>query len=140
MPPQQGTASDRPREDGYTGGGEVGPSDVRAPQRTPEPPGPGVARRVLGFRIPLWSALVAVGVVLAAFTVLLLARPRVDLGRAIDGAVGAEVALTICNETVDRRGINPRTAELDFQEGLEELGARDVKVTVTRMDCGPDAP
>lgn len=100
----------------------------------------GLGRKVLGARVPVLSALAALVLVAVLFTVVLLTREDVDLGGAVDGAVEASVTLTICNETVDRRGINPRTAELDFQEGLEDLGVRNANVTVNRINCGPDSP
>ena len=74
------------------------------------------------------------------FVVVLLSQEEVELGRGVDGAVDASVSLTICNETVDRRRINPRTAELELQEGLQEAGVRQANVRVTRVDCGADAP
>ena len=107
---------------------------------TAAPVAPGTARRMLTHRIPVWSALVLSALIAGSFLVLLLARDPVDLGRAVDDAVEASVSITVCNETVDRRDMNPRTAELDLQEGLEDAGIKQADVTVTRVDCGPDAP
>lgn len=98
------------------------------------------ARRMLTVRLPLWSVLVMLFVVAGLFLALLLSQDEVDLGPGVDGAVEASVSLTLCNETVDRRGINPRTAELDLQEGLRDAGAKEASVTVNRVDCGPEAP
>ncbi len=99
-----------------------------------------IAARVLTFRLPLWLVLVALFVVAGLFLLMLLSQDEVDLGPGVDGAVEASVSLTLCNETVDRRGINPRTAELELQEGLEDAGAKQVSVEVNRVDCGPEAP
>lgn len=99
-----------------------------------------MARRLLTLQIPLSYVLLVAALVGAVFVVVLVAREPVDLGRAVDDAVEASVSLSVCNETVDRREINPRTAELDLQEGLEDLGVKQAKVTLTRLDCGPDGP
>ncbi len=103
-------------------------------------PAAGAARRVLTLRLPLWSVLVMLLVVTGLFLALLLSQDEVELGEGVDGAVEASVSLTLCNETVDRRGINPRTAELDLQEGLRDAGVQEASVTVNRIDCGPEAP
>ncbi len=106
----------------------------------PGGPGRGIAGRVLTFRLPLWLVLAMLCAVAAVFLVVLLSQDEVELGPGVDGAVDASVSLTLCNETVDRRGINPRAAELELQEGLQEAGAKQVSVKVNRIDCGPDAP
>lgn len=103
------------------------------------PARPGLGRRLLRIRVPAWLAvLLVVGVAVAA-AALFVSR-SVSLGRAVDGARDVQASLTICNETVDRRDINPRQAELDFENGLRELGAKEAKVRVDRIDCGEDAP
>ena len=107
-------------------------------QQSRVPDTPGMGRRVMSVRVPLWSALAMVIVVAGLFAVMLFSRDSVDLGEAVDGATEASVTLTICNETVDRRGINPRDAELEFQQGLEDLGANQADVKVNRIDCGAD--
>ncbi len=96
--------------------------------------------RLLKIRIPL--SLVLVGLVLIGAFLLasLLSRDPVDLGPSIDGAVDAQLSLTVCNEVVDQRGFNPRTAELDAESGLRDLGVKQAKVVLARIDCGPDAP
>ncbi len=115
--------------------------DGRPSERDGSQPGAAsAARRVLTFRVPLWVVLVMLFVVAGLLLALVLSRDELDLGEGVDGAVEASVSLTLCNETVDRRGINPRTAELDFQEGLKDAGAKEASVTVTRIDCGPEAP
>jgi hypothetical protein len=101
---------------------------------------PAIGRRLLTLRVPVWSALAVLGLAGLVVAALLFARDPVDLGPAVDGAVEASVSLTICNETVDRRHINPRTAELDLEKGLEALGVRQAEATLTRIDCGPDGP
>ncbi len=70
----------------------------------------------------------------------LLSRDSVDLGPGIDGAVDAQLSLTVCNEVVDQRGFNPRTAEIDAERGLRDLGVKQAKVALARIDCGPDSP
>lgn len=107
---------------------------------TPETASAGAARRVFTFRVPVWLVLVMLFVVTGLFLALLFSQDEVDLGQGVDGAVEASVSLTLCNETVDRRGINPRTAELDMQEGLREAGVKEASVTVTRIECGAEAP
>ena len=99
-------------------------------------PGGGVGR-VLRARMPVWLAALLVLVTAIAFTIALVTRDTVDLGPAIDGATDARVSLTICNEIVDERDINPRAAELQFAEALRDLGARNVDVVIDRIDCGP---
>ncbi len=101
--------------------------------------GDGIGRWLLSLRVPAWLALAVAVLVAALFTLLLVSEERVDLGSAVDGAVEASVSLTICNETVDRRQMNPRVAELAFEEGLEDLGVKQANVVVMRIDCGADA-
>lgn len=101
---------------------------------------PGVGRRLLALRIPVWTALALLGLVGVLVGALLLSRDPVDLGPAVDGATEASISVTVCNETVDRRHINPRTAELDLEKGLEALGVQQAQATLTRIDCKPDDP
>lgn len=86
------------------------------PWRDPSARPTGHGRRLLTLKIPLAYVLLVAALVGAVFVVVLVAREPVDLGRAVDDAVEAAVWLTVCNETVDRREINPRTAELDLQK------------------------
>lgn len=121
------------RQDPHDGGGEQGPGFA----------GPtawdGLGRRILRARMPVWVTALLVLATVVTFTVVLLTRDSVDLGPAVDGARDARVSLTICNEIVDRRDINPRTAELDFENALKDLGARNADAVVERVDCGPSA-
>lgn len=89
--------------------------------------------------MPAWLAVLLV-VAVAAVAVAVFVSRSVSLGRAVDGARDVQASLTICNETVDRRQINPRQAELDFENGLRELGAKEANVRVERIDCGEQAP
>ena len=99
-----------------------------------------VVTRLVKARVPL--PLVLIGVVVAVILLLgsLLSRESVDLGPGVDGAVDAQLSLTVCNEVVDQRGFNPRTAEIDAERGLRDLGVKQVKVALARIDCGPDTP
>ncbi len=99
----------------------------------------GLGRRLLRLRMPVWLGLLLI-VMVAAGAVALFVSRSVSLGPGVDGAVEVDASLTVCNETVDRRNINPRTAELDFEEGLRELGAKAADARITRIDCGPQAP
>lgn len=119
------------REDPHGPGGEQRPASAG--------PTEGLGGRVLRARMPAWLAAVLVLATLITFSVVLLTRDSVDLGPAVDGARDARVSLTICNEIVDRREINPRTAELDFENALKDLGARSADVVIDRVDCGPSA-
>jgi xanthosine utilization system XapX-like protein len=115
------------------------PGNAGATEGFPETASPAaVVLRLLALRIPVWLALAVVGLVGVFVAGLLLVRDPVDLGPAVDGATEASISLTVCNETVDRRHINPRTAELDLEEGLEELGVQQAEAMLTRIDCGPD--
>ncbi len=98
-----------------------------------------LGRRLLLRRMPVWLGILLV-VLVAAGAFALFVSTSVSLGPAVDGAVDVNASLTVCNETVDRRGVNPRTAELDFEEGLKELGAKAADARITRVDCGPQAP
>ena len=98
----------------------------------------GLGRRLLRIRMPVWLALLLVVAVAAAAAAVFVSR-SVNLGRAVDGAMDVQASVTICNETVDRRDINPRQAELDFENGLRELGAEAAKLRVDRIDCGESA-
>lgn len=98
-----------------------------------------VALRLLRLRMPVWLGILLV-VLVAAGALALFISESVSLGSGVDGAVEVNTSLTVCNETVDRRRINPRAAELDFEEGLRELGAKAADVRITRVDCGPQAP
>ncbi len=121
------------RQDPHDGGGEQ-ESAFAGPTAWD-----GLGRRILRARMPVWlAALLVLGTVIT-FSVVLLTRDSVDLGPAVDGARDARVSLTICNEIVDRREINPRTAELDFENALNDLGARNTDVVIDRVDCGPSA-
>ena len=118
---------------------DEGTSGGQAASSTPRRDRRGVAIRFLTLRIPVWLALVLLVAVAGAFAALLVARQPADLGPAARDALDAQVSITMCNETVDQGDINPRTAELDFENGLKELGTRTAKVRVSRIDC-PDAP
>lgn len=113
--------------------------DAAAGDSQRRPASPTLGRRLLRLRMPVWLGLVLL-VMVAAGAVALFASRCVRLGPGVDGAVKADASLTVCNETVDRRKINPRAAELDFEEGLRELGAKAADVRITRIDCGPQAP
>ena len=119
---------------GSSGQGGRGPSRGEA-----GPARPGLGRRLLRVRMPAWLAVPLV-VAVAAVAVAVFVSRSVSLGRAVDGARDVQASLTICNETVDRRQINPRQAELDFENGLRELGAKEANVRVERIDCGEQAP
>lgn len=41
----------------------------------------------------------------------------------------------MCNEVVDREGVDPRRAELRAQDALRELGPEEARVRVDRRDC-----
>ncbi len=135
----------RPEVAGPTGGMNVadgaGEHDRDATTGHPRPHhrSPTVGRRLLRLRMPVWLGVLLV-VLVAAGAVALFVSRSVSLGPGVDGAVEVDASLTVCNETVDRRRINPRTAELDFEEGLRELGAKEADVRITRIDCGRQAP
>jgi hypothetical protein len=116
-----------------------GPPQERRPPKG-RPQALLIIGRILRQRVPLWLVLVGAVVVVIVLLTDLLAADRVDLGPAVDGAVNAELSLTVCNEVVDRRQFNPRTAELAAEDGLLGLGVEQVKVALARVDCGPEAP
>ncbi|MDP8992874.1 MAG: hypothetical protein M3N31_07490 [Actinomycetota bacterium] len=118
---------------------DEGTSGGQAASSTSRRDRPGLAIRFLRMRMPVWLALTLLVAVAGAFAALLVAQQPADLGPAARGALDAQVSVTMCNEKVDQGEINPRTAELDFEEGLKELGTRTAKVRVSRIDC-PDAP
>jgi hypothetical protein len=120
--------------------GDQGPERSTADgDRRTEPPGTGGGpARVLTARVPLWALLLVVVVAVAVLAVVVATRSSVDLGAAVDGARNVQVSMTICNEIVDAREVNPREAELDFEAGLKSRGAREANVTVDRIDCGPE--
>lgn len=98
----------------------------------------GALTRVARFRLPLWVTLVVVVAVVVVFSLLLRRSDSVDLGPAVPGARQVYLDLTICNETVDARGINPRQAEKDLQALFEkQQHVADAKVRIERIDCGP---
>ena len=99
-----------------------------------------MAGRVLRQPVPLWLVLVGLAVVGVILLTDVLSKASVDLGPALDGAVDAKLSLTVCNEVVDRRQLNPRTAELAVEEGLRGLGVAVAEASLTRVDCGPEAP
>lgn len=106
--------------------------------RAESPLADGGPARALTVRVPLWVLLVVLAVAAAVAAVVVATRPSVELGDAVDGARNVQVSVTICNQIVDARGINPREAELDFEAGLKDLGAQKVDVVVDRVDCGPE--
>jgi len=99
--------------------------------------GPGMLLRVLTTRVPAWVTIVLVAAAAAGFGIVVATRTSVDLGPALNDAREATVSLTICNEIVDRRKINPRAAELAFESGLRQAGVEEPDVAIERIDCGP---
>ncbi len=118
------------------GGGESRGDGPRGGGRGPVG---GAGGWLLRARMPVWLAVALLMVVAVTFTVVMLTRDEVDLGPAVDGATNARVALTVCNEIVDSREINPRAAELRLERALTDLGARQADVVIDRIDCGPEA-
>ncbi len=99
--------------------------------------GPGPLPRVLTTRVPVWVTILLVAAAATGFGIFLATRTSVDLGPALAGAREAKVSLTICNEIVDRRKMNPRAAELAFESGLRKAGVEEPDVDIARIDCGP---
>ena len=97
-------------------------------------------RRLATARVPAWALVVTLVVVAAGLGVVILQQrmDAVELGPAVAGAEHVEVRLTICNSEVDRRGINPRQAELDLEDVLTDEGAEGARVRVERRDCPDD--
>lgn len=94
-------------------------------------------RRLLSARVPLWTLLFAVAVVVVALGVVVVMQRlnATSLGPAVAGAQNVEVRLVICNAEVDRREINPRAAELNLQDTLTDHGADRAQVRIERIDC-----
>lgn len=100
----------------------------------------GAARWLVSTRVPVWTLLLAVVVIgLGLGAVVLQQRmSSVDFGPAVAGAEEVEVRIVMCNAEVDRRGINPRSAELDLEDTLTDEGAEEAEVRVERRDCPDD--
>ncbi len=90
-----------------------------------EPAHAGVLRKTATARVPLWllaAVVVAVGITFGVVLVL-QAGSAVRLGPAVGVAENVEVTMTLCNRDVDRKGINPRTADVELERVLKEEGA-----------------
>jgi hypothetical protein len=99
--------------------------------------GASTLARIARFSVPLWAVLATVVALLVLFAVVWFQRDTTQLGPAVRDAESITVEMTICNETVDDRGINPRAAELELEKLFEnDEGVGEAKVSIERRDCG----
>jgi len=62
------------------------------------------------------------------------------LGPALRDARETKVSLTICNEIIDGRKVNPPRRSVGIRVGLRQAGVKDPDVAIERIDCGPAGP
>jgi preprotein translocase subunit SecF len=97
-------------------------------------PRPNVLVRV---RVPLWLVLAVVVALIVVALILIAGKSSVNLGQGVDGASKVEVTITLCNQTVDTRKVDVRKAELDFEQALRNLGAKEATVRIDRPEPCP---
>lgn len=101
----------------------------------PTPSAGTVARRVLTVGVPLWVVLVLLIAGALGFAFYALSEDETDLGPAFELSERVDAEVLMCNEVVDREGVDPRRAELRAQDAFRELGPEEARVRVDRRDC-----